>query len=505
MRIGRILLTGTLAAVSVAALAPSAGADAGGGANTGAVTINDSGPASPSPSTITLSDISGVVTDVAVTLDSVSHTWPDDLEIVLEAPSGETVMLLNDCGGGADIDAIDLRFASGGETPPDGSSLIETTYAPFSCAFSGSIVIPTPAGPYGADFSVFDGIDPNGAWDLYIYDDVGADTGDLAGWSIEVETTNTAPVTSDGGYTATEDLPLSVSAGLGLASTTVDPDDLDVLTWSATQPANGTVVLDSSDGSFTYTPDPDFTGVDTFTYSADDGVPGIIILPAADRFYVASGGAEPAAEDKTDDGQSTGAPAATVEIPRPASKSGAVRAAESNTSTITITVQPVNDPPTAVDDTAETTSGTAVTVDAAANDTDVEDDTLTVTGVSDGVNGTATVTDGDVVYTPDDDFVGTEVLTYTVSDGNGGEDEGEITIEVSAEEVDDTTTTTTATTPTTTAASPTGTLPRTGANGGPTGTLATTAYLLLAAGFLLTVAGGMWARTRYQPRHLRDA
>jgi Ca2+-binding RTX toxin-like protein len=53
---------------------------------------------------------------------------------------------------------------------------------------------PAPGGPYGTDFSVFNGINPNGTWSLYVVDDVGGDAGTIAGgWSLNIGTASTAP------------------------------------------------------------------------------------------------------------------------------------------------------------------------------------------------------------------------------------------------------------------------------------------------------------------------
>ena len=87
--------------------------------------------------------------------------------------------------------------------------------------------------------------------------------------------------------------------------------------------------------------------------------------------------------------------------------------------TITIGVTAVNDAPTAVDDAASTAEDTAVDIDVVGNDTDPEEDILSVTLVTTPGNGTAVATSGsttDVTYTPNPDFNGTDSFSYTVSD-----------------------------------------------------------------------------------------
>jgi VCBS repeat-containing protein len=92
-----------------------------------------------------------------------------------------------------------------------------------------------------------------------------------------------------------------------------------------------------------------------------------------------------------------------------------------------------NAAPGAVDDTAETAAGTAVVIDVRANDSDPENDTLSLAGVSEPSSGQAEITpDGEIRYTPDTGFTGTDSFIYTVSDGNGGTDTA--TVEVTVEQ-----------------------------------------------------------------------
>ena len=88
------------------------------------------------------------------------------------------------------------------------------------------------------------------------------------------------------------------------------------------------------------------------------------------------------------------------------------------TQTFTVTVTAVNDDPVLQADAATTQEDTPVTVDVLANDTDIDGDTLTL--VSSGItatNGTATVQDGQIKFTPAANFNGIASVTYTVTDG----------------------------------------------------------------------------------------
>ena len=79
-----------------------------------------------------------------------------------------------------------------------------------------------------------------------------------------------------------------------------------------------------------------------------------------------------------------------------------------------------NTPPTANPDTVTANEDSSVTIAVLANDTDADGDTLTV-GSASASNGTVVVnSDGTITYTPNPDFSGSDSITYTVSDGQGG-------------------------------------------------------------------------------------
>ena len=152
-----------------------------------------------------------------------------------------------------------------------------------------------------------------------------------------------------------------------------DGDDLTVV--SFTDPEHGTLVQ-NPDGTFTYTPDADYNGDDSFTYTVEDGFGG------------------------------------------------------SDTATVNLTVTPVNDAPVAADDTASTPEDTPIIIDVLGNDSDVDGDDLTVTAAS-SPNGDVTINpDGTLTFTPDENYNGPAEITYTVEDGEGGSDEGTVTVDV---------------------------------------------------------------------------
>lgn len=87
---------------------------------------------------------------------------------------------------------------------------------------------------------------------------------------ITAQETAPPPVADDDSYSTTAGTPLSVPAAEGVLLGDFDPSGNALTAVKLTDPANGTVVL-NADGSLVYTPNADFTGVDSFTYKANNG------------------------------------------------------------------------------------------------------------------------------------------------------------------------------------------------------------------------------------------
>ncbi|MFV9635791.1 Ig-like domain-containing protein [Mycobacterium neumannii] len=177
-----------------------------------------------------------------------------------------------------------------------------------------------------------------------------------------------------------------------------DPDAPagDVVTVTeVSQPQNGTVSIDG--GSLTYAPNPGFHGTDTFTYTISDEQSPLHLHGWRGLWGALFGG----------------------------------DALHTDTVTVTVTVTPVNDAPIAIDDAVAVGEDSGPTViDVLGNDTDVDDDELTVAAVGAAGNGTVSLVGGVVTYTPEDDFDGTDSFTYTVTDGNGGTATATVTVTV---------------------------------------------------------------------------
>ncbi|MCP4246740.1 MAG: hypothetical protein GY778_06795, partial [bacterium] len=89
-----------------------------------------------------------------------------------------------------------------------------------------------------------------------------------------------------------------------------------------------------------------------------------------------------------------------------------------------------NQPPEAGDDTAQTATGTSVTIPVLENDFDPDGDEIAVVAVEPGQNGTTAHADGLVVYLPDDGFKGTDSFSYKIADEDGLTAEAVVTVEV---------------------------------------------------------------------------
>lgn len=168
--------------------------------NAAAITIPSTGAigsATPYPSPITVSGLSGTIVDVNVTLTGYSHTFPDDVDVLLVGPLGQNVVLEADAGGGADVASIGLTFDDAASASlPDTTQIVAGTFKPTSFgAFNGTA--PAPVAPHGATLAVFNGTAPNGTWNLFVYDDASTvDGGSISGgWSLNIAT-NAPTITS---------------------------------------------------------------------------------------------------------------------------------------------------------------------------------------------------------------------------------------------------------------------------------------------------------------------
>ena len=379
------------------------------------------------------------VNDAPVAVDDLATT-PEDTAVPVAVLSNDT-----------DVDADTLSVNSATD-PPNGTAVVNgdntITYTPDS-------------GHNGADSFDYTVSDGHG----------GTDTGTV---NVTVSSENDAPVAVDDSATTAEDTLLNVAAP-GVLGNDTDPDGDTVTVTDYTDPPYGTATM-NADGSFTYTPDADYNGSDSFDYSVWDGQDGFDT--ATVNITVTSVNDAPVANDSatgTNEDQVLVMPTpgllglvtdadfdpCTVSLVDPPSNGGVVVNANgsftytpnadfygldsftyrawdgtvySNTANMNVAVSPVNDAPVAVDDSATTAEDVPVDVTVLANDSDIDRDALSVTGATDPPNGTAVVNgDNTITYTPDAGYNGSDSFDYTVSDGHGGTDTGTVNVTVSSE------------------------------------------------------------------------
>ena len=271
---------------------------------------------------------------------------------------------------------------------------------------------------------------------------------------------NDAPVAVADRWNINED---QILQGIpGVLQNDFDPDG-DVLSVSLlTGPTHGVLLL-QADGTFSFTPNLNFFGEDTFTYSLSDGlspaVTGLvtITIAAVNDAPTVLPDTYSLAEDSSisillpgvlgNDADPEGSPLTAIRLTAPArgtlvfSASGAFTYTpaanffgtdsftyvasdgllQSASTTVTLIVTPVNDAPIAVNDTAGTAWNTPVTVAAPgvlANDRDVDGDPLTAVLLTGPTHGTVVLNaDGSWTYAPALNYSGPDSFLYAASDG----------------------------------------------------------------------------------------
>ncbi|WP_373973954.1 Ig-like domain-containing protein [Chitinibacter sp. SCUT-21] len=185
---------------------------------------------------------------------------------------------------------------------------------------------------------------------------------------------NGSPLGDNVSVTTPEDTPVSGR----LAAVDADGDTLTF--GKVSEPIHGSVSV-QADGSWTYTPNKDYNGSDSFKVQVSDGKGGV------------------------------------------------------DTLTVNIGVTPVNDAPDAIDDSTNTNINTpVVNINVLGNDKDIDGDTLSVTRaeLQDPSKGSVSINaDGTLNFTPATNVLGPVVINYTISDGKGGTDTAQLTINVS--------------------------------------------------------------------------
>ena len=142
-------------------------------------------PAAPYPSVIPVSGVTGAVTKLTVTLRNFAHEFPPDVDMLLVGPGGQKSVLMSDAGGAFPVTDVTLTFDDAQPGLP-GTGLVSGSFAPRDFGISvDAYPPPAPSGPYTASLAVFNTVNPNGDWRLYVVDDSDLDEGSIdEGWSI---------------------------------------------------------------------------------------------------------------------------------------------------------------------------------------------------------------------------------------------------------------------------------------------------------------------------------
>jgi hypothetical protein len=423
-----VVATVTQPAHGVAALI-TAGVDAGSvsyrpspdfsGSDSFAYTIADgNGGTATGSVTITVTNVN----DAPVAANDAA-TGPEDTVLVIDVATNDT-------------DADRERLTVSGITQPAHGSVTVLADA----ARTGSLSYSPAANFAGTDQFTYTVTDGSGA-------------SATATVSVTITALNDPPAAAADSATTGED------ASVVIAALANDSDaDGDTLTVSAVStPANGSAAVDL--GQVSYTPAANFAGLDTFTYTVSDGNGGsatatiTVTVTAAEDAPLAVDDVATGPEDAAlvvnvtaNDSDPDGGTLSVVSVTQPAygtvtiTPTGAVSyspaanfagtdrftytvgdgTSESAPATVTVTITPLNDAPTASDDSGATSEDTPLAIQVVGNDADADGDPLTVTSVGAPSHGTAVIAAGQVMYTPAPNFAGTDSFTYTIGDGHGG-------------------------------------------------------------------------------------
>ena len=285
---------------------------------------------------------SGTAT-VAITVNSPPTTVADSLNLTEDVPftSAATGVLANDSDPDNDPFTADSLLGPG----------------------TGTIVL----GTNGA-FTYSPNQNFNGIVTFTYRADDGLSSSERTTVTLNIQAVNDAPQTTADAYQTDEDIALVVAANAGFLSNDTDVDNDPISGTVVAGPAHGLMQY-GADGAFTYTPEQDFHGTDSFVYRASDS-----------------------------------------------------SLAESPDTTVVITVNSVSDAPVPTGDNYDLDEGTTLAITAPGvlqNDSDGDGDTLHSAVATPPANGSVVLgTNGSFTYIPDANFHGTDSFSYTANDGS---------------------------------------------------------------------------------------
>lgn len=255
------------------------------------------GPASPYPSSISVSGLSGNISKLTVRIVNLNHDRPDDIELLLVGPTGAKYVLMADVGG-TTTPAVNFTITfddAAVNFMPDSGPLATGTNKPTCVDFQNTINVdfpaPAPAGPYNTAAprgaatlgSVFNGTNPNGTWSLYAVDDVAnavAANSIAGGWSLDISAGNVEPsittVTSslNPSFTSAPDNSVTLTATVRRTNNTAVTTGTVVFKEGATVLQGATGLNASGQASFTTSFVTEGTHVITAEYSGAGSING---------------------------------------------------------------------------------------------------------------------------------------------------------------------------------------------------------------------------------------
>ena len=405
-----------------------------------------------------LADFNGVDSFTYAVDDIYSGSSGDITVSITVAAVNDAPVAVADVATTAEDTAVTINVANN-DTDVDNSDNVDTTTLTIvRAAAEGSASVVSGQIEYtpAADFNGSDSLT------YQIKDQHGA-TSNVATLIINVSGVNDAPVAADDTGSTAEDTELVIDV-IGNDTDidgTLDSSKVTVVS----SPAHGTITVDASSGEITYRPAADFNGSDSFTYVVKDDSDATsnvatvsLTITAVNDAPVASNDNVTLLEDASlninalgNDSDVDGSiQAATLVLVEPPAQgiasvlSGVINytpdadfngadslsyrvqddsGAWSNTATVVMTITAVNDEPLANNDSASTSEDSAVVIDVAANDSDIDGslDLSSIVVVTDVSHGTLVDNaDGSLTYTPDSDYYGSDSFTYQLSDNEAG-------------------------------------------------------------------------------------
>lgn len=161
--------------------------------NINTITIPSSGSdgrATPYGSTITVANAPSKIKTLSISLQNINHTYAGDIQALVIAPNGQRVFLVSGAASNTVLVAQTWIFnQEAAATLPTafGTPSVSGIYRPTISGFN-PFPAPVPAGPHPTDLSTLYGINPNGVWTLYVFDNFPAASGGtiLGGWAINI-------------------------------------------------------------------------------------------------------------------------------------------------------------------------------------------------------------------------------------------------------------------------------------------------------------------------------